>query len=163
MITREITIGNVHIGGDNPLAFIAGPCVIEDEASTLKNAEKLRKYADDLKMPLIFKSSYDKANRTSLNSFRGPGIKKGLAILQKVKDETGLPVISDIHSVEDAKEAAVVLDVLQVPAFLCRQTDLLISAAEAGKPVNIKKGQFLAPHDAKNIVEKVRSAGNEGC
>ena len=161
MKTREIKIGSVKVGGDNPLAFIAGPCVIEDEASTLKNAEKLKQYAEDLKIPLIFKSSYDKANRTSVTSFRGPCIKKGLAVLQKLKNETGLPVLSDIHSVEDAKEAAGVLDVLQIPAFLCRQTDLLIAAAETGKPVNIKKGQFLAPNDVKNIIEKARSTGNE--
>jgi 2-dehydro-3-deoxyphosphooctonate aldolase (KDO 8-P synthase) len=161
MKTREIKIGSVKIGGNNLLAFIAGPCVIEDEAATLKNAEKLKKYAEGLKMPLIFKSSYDKANRTSVTSFRGPGIKKGLAVLQKVKDETGLPVISDVHSAEDAREAAGVLDALQIPAFLCRQTDLLIAAAETGKPVNIKKGQFLAPQDAKNILDKARSTGND--
>jgi 2-dehydro-3-deoxyphosphooctonate aldolase (KDO 8-P synthase) len=160
MVTREVRVGNILIGGGNPLAFIAGPCVIEDEVSTLRNAGKLKTYSESLKIPVIFKSSYDKANRTSVHSFRGPGIKKGLAILDKVKKETGLPVISDIHSIDEAKEAAQVLDILQIPAFLCRQTDLLIAAAGTGRPLNVKKGQFLAPMDAKNIIDKVLSTGN---
>jgi len=160
MVTREVRVGNILIGGGNPLVFIAGPCVIEDEVATLRNAEKLKTYSESLKIPLIFKSSYDKANRTSVNSFRGPGIKKGLAILNKVRNETGLPVISDIHSIDEAKEAAQVLDILQIPAFLCRQTDLLLAAAGTGRPLNVKKGQFLAPMDAKNIIDKVLSTGN---
>ncbi len=160
MITREVTIGNVPIGGQNPLVFIAGPCVIETEELTLKTAERLKKIFHKLGIPLIFKSSYDKANRTSINSFRGPGIERGLKILKKVKESTGLPVLSDVHSVEEVSFAAEVLDLLQIPAFLCRQTDLIISASQTDKPVNIKKGQFLAPWDVKNIIEKFTAAGN---
>lgn len=160
MATREVRIGNVRIGGSNPLAFVAGPCVIENETLTLKIAEKLKEYSDRLRIPLIFKSSYDKANRTSVNSYRGPGIEKGLEILNKVRTLTGLSVLSDVHSVEDTSAAAQVLDVLQIPAFLCRQTDLIVAAARTGKPVNIKKGQFLAPHDVKHIIGKVLSTGN---
>lgn len=160
MQTREIKVGGITIGGPNPLVFIAGPCVIEDEPSTLNNAEKLRSIAETLRIPLIFKSSFDKGNRTSVDSFRGPGIIRGLEILRKVKDETGLPVISDIHSPDEAEEAAPVLDILQIPAFLCRQTDLIVAAAKTGRPVNIKKGQFLAPGDVKNIIDKVLSTGN---
>ncbi len=160
MITREVKIGSVKIGGGNPLAFIAGPCVIEDEISTLKNAEKLRQYSETLGLPIIFKSSYDKANRTSVTSFRGPGIREGLNMLGKVRSETGLPLISDVHSIDEVQEAARTLDILQIPAFLCRQTDLIVAAAETGKPVNVKKGQFLSPHDAENIIGKVLSTGN---
>ncbi|MBI4681836.1 MAG: 3-deoxy-8-phosphooctulonate synthase [Nitrospirae bacterium] len=160
MVTGEVKVGNILIGGNNPLVFIAGPCVIEDEASALRHAGTLKQYSETQKIPIIFKSSFDKANRTSVNSFRGPGIKKGLAILNKVRKETGLPVISDIHSVNEAEEAAEILDIMQIPAFLCRQTDLLIAAARTGKPINVKKGQFLSPLDAKNIVDKVRSTGN---
>src|SRR3990172_688561 len=132
MLTREITISNVIIGGNEGLSLIAGPCVIESEESTIAIARKLKSLCQECELPLIFKSSYDKANRTSLTSFRGPGLKKGLTILQKVKEETGLPVISDIHSVEEVKEAAKVLDILQIPAFLCRQTDLVVAAADTG-------------------------------
>lgn len=160
MVTREVKVGNILIGGKNPLVFIAGPCVIEDEASALRHAEKLKQYSETQKIPIIFKSSFDKANRTSVNSFRGPGIKKGLAILNKVRKETGLPVISDIHSADEAEEAAGILDIMQIPAFLCRQTDLIIAAARTGKPINVKKGQFLSPLDAKNIIDKVFSTGN---
>lgn len=160
MDTREISAGGIKVGGRNPLVFIAGPCVIEDEKSTLHIAEALKGYAEAEGFPLLFKSSFDKANRTSVQSYRGPGIKKGLAVLERVKNETGLPVVSDIHSVEEAAEAAEVLDVLQVPAFLCRQTDLVVAAAKTGRAVNIKKGQFLAPHDAGNIIEKALSTGN---
>jgi 2-dehydro-3-deoxyphosphooctonate aldolase (KDO 8-P synthase) len=161
METREVSVGNVKIGAGNPLVFIAGPCVIEDEVSTLKNAEQLKHCSQTHGIPIIFKSSFDKANRTSVNSYRGPGIKKGLAILSKVRNETGLPIISDVHSVEDAEEAGQVLDIMQIPAFLCRQTDLIIAAGNTGKPVNIKKGQFLAPHDARNMIDKVISTGNK--
>lgn len=161
MDTREVRAGNVIIGGSAPLAFIAGPCVIEDELTVLRNAQRLKKYAETLGIPIIFKSSYDKANRTSVNSFRGPGIKEGLSILNKVRNETGLPVISDVHSIGEAEEAAQVLDILQIPAFLCRQTDLIVAAARTGRPVNVKKGQFLAPLDAANIIVKARSTGNE--
>jgi 2-dehydro-3-deoxyphosphooctonate aldolase (KDO 8-P synthase) len=161
MATRAIQIGNVAIGGGNPLAFIAGPCVIESEDSTLRAAEKLKEYSESRNIPLIFKSSYDKANRTSVNSFRGPGIEEGLEILARVKEVTGLPVLSDVHSIEEIGPAAEVLDIIQIPAFLSRQTDLIVAAAETGKPVNIKKGQFLAPGDIKNSIEKALSAGNE--
>lgn len=161
MKTAEVKIGNVSIGGDNPLAFIAGPCVIESEESTLKAAGTIAEISQKLKIPIIFKSSYDKANRTSLNSYRGPGIDEGLAVLDKVRKETGLSVISDVHSVEDAKKASEVLDALQIPAFLCRQTNLILEVSKTGKPVNIKKGQFLAPGDVKNIIDKAISTGNK--
>lgn len=161
MIIREVKVGNILIGARNPLAFIAGPCVIEDEKSTLKAALKLKDISERLNFPLIFKSSYDKANRTSVKSFRGPGLEEGLEILEKVKKETGLPVISDVHTAGEVKAAAQVLDMLQIPAFLCRQTDIVVAAAESGLPVNIKKGQFLAPSDVENIIGKARSAGND--
>ncbi len=160
MTTREIKIGNVLIGSKNPLVIIAGPCVIETEKSTIDAAKRLKKISEKFKIPLIFKSSYDKANRTSISSPRGPGIEKGLKILEKVKKETGMPVLSDIHSPEEVAYAAEVLDVFQIPAFLCRQTDLIVAASKTGKPVNIKKGQFLAPWEVKNIIEKFTSTGN---
>lgn len=159
-MTKEIKVGPVKIGGDNPLVLIAGPCVIESEAATMKHARMLKFIARKLDIPLIFKSSYDKANRTSIRSFRGPGLKKGLAILKKVKDQFGLPVISDVHCVMDVKEAAKVLDIIQIPAFLSRQTDLMIAAAKTGRVVNIKKGQFLAPWDMGHAIKKIESAGN---
>jgi len=160
MSTKEVKIGNIVIGGRNPLCFIAGPCVIETEALILKVAKRLKNLSESLNIPLIFKSSYDKANRTSITSYRGPGLKKGLKILEKVKKTTGLPVLSDIHSIEEIPYAEEVLDIFQIPAFLCRQTDLIITAAKTGKPINIKKGQFLAPWDVKNIIDKVLSTGN---
>lgn len=160
MRTREVKIGNVTIGGNAPLVFIAGPCVIETEESTLKTAKKLKRIFEGLDIPLIFKSSYDKANRTSISSYRGPGIEKGLMILKKVKEETGLPILSDVHSVEDVAHVVDVLDILQIPAFLCRQTDLILFASRTWKPVNVKKGQFLAPWDVRNIIEKFTSTGN---
>ncbi|MEW6714621.1 MAG: 3-deoxy-8-phosphooctulonate synthase [Nitrospirota bacterium] len=161
MQTREIKIGNITIGGQNPLAFIAGPCVIETEEITLSVAGKLKDYSEKHNIPLIFKSSYDKANRTSVNSYRGPGIDEGLRILNKVKKEFNLPLLSDIHSTGEVLKASEVLDVIQIPAFLCRQTDIIVAAAETGKTVNVKKGQFLSPYDVKNIIDKVRSRGNE--
>ena len=160
MITREVKIGNTAVGSKNPLVIIAGPCVIETEKSTIDAAKRLKKISEKLKIALIFKSSYDKANRTSISSPRGPGIEKGLKILEKVKKETGMPVLSDIHSPEEVAYAAEVLDVFQIPAFLCRQTDLIVAASKTGKPVNIKKGQFLAPWEVKNIIEKFTSTGN---
>ena len=160
-MTREIIAGNVKIGGTRPLVLIAGPCVIENEAATLRHAEKLLTICNGVNMPLIFKASYDKANRTSINSFRGPGIKEGLAILRKVKETLGLPVISDIHSIEQIAPAAEVLDIIQIPAFLCRQTDLLVAAAKSGRIINVKKGQFLAPWDMKNVAGKIAASGNE--
>lgn len=161
MLTREIRIGNITIGGQQPLAFIAGPCVIETEELTLRVARKLKEYSDKLNLPLIFKSSYDKANRTSVDSYRGPGIEAGLRILQKVKEEFGFLILSDIHATDEVLKAADTLDIIQIPAFLCRQTDLIVAAAKTGRTVNIKKGQFLSPEDVKNIIDKVRSAGNE--
>ena len=144
-MTREIIAGNVKIGGNRPLTLIAGPCVIENETATLRHAEKLLTICNGVNIPLIFKASYDKANRTSINAFRGPGLKEGLAILRKVKETLGLPVLSDIHSIEQIDPASEVLDILQIPAFLCRQTDLLTAAARSGRCVNVKKGQFLSP------------------
>lgn len=159
-MTREIIIGDVKIGGNNPLALIAGPCVIESEASALKHASALKDIAGRLNMPFIYKSSYDKANRTSIESYRGPGLKKGLAILEKVKRRLGVPILSDIHCKEDIKEARAVLDVIQIPAFLSRQTDLIAASARTGKAINIKKGQFLAPWDMKQVIKKIESVGN---
>src|SRR6185369_4840023 len=160
-MTREIVIGGVKIGGNRPLVLIAGPCVIESEEATLRHAELLMTICNGLSVPLIFKASYDKANRTSIGSFRGPGLKEGLKILAKVKKSLGLPVLSDIHSIEQVAPAAEVLDVLQIPAFLCRQTDLLVAAARSGRVINVKKGQFLAPWDMKNVAGKVAASGNE--
>ncbi len=145
-------------GGD--LVMIAGPCVIDGAGLTLEIAHTLKEYAQELDLPLIFKASYDKANRTSMGSFRGPGLAAGLEILGRVKEEVGLPVLSDVHQVSEVAPAAEVLDVLQIPAFLCRQTDLVVAAAGTGKPLNIKKGQFLAPWDMAQIVQKARSTGN---
>jgi len=159
-VVKEIVVGNVKIGGKRPLVLIAGPCVIEDEKTTLRCAERLMTITNGVSVPLIFKASYDKANRTSLNSYRGPGIKEGLRILARVREELGVPVLSDVHSIEQIKPAAQVLDVIQIPAFLCRQTDLLVAAAESGRAVNIKTGQFLAPWDMENAVNKVIDAGN---
>ena len=161
MAVKAIRIGEVTIGGTSPLALIAGPCVIESEKSALAHARMLKFIARKLEMPLVYKSSYDKANRTSIRSFRGPGLKKGLAILKRVKEEFGLPILSDVHSVAEVGPAAKVLDIIQIPAFLSRQTDLILAAARTGKAVNIKKGQFLAPWDMGHAIEKIESAGNE--
>jgi len=159
--TRAVRIGSVTIGGGAPLALIGGPCAIENEKHALMVAERLQRLTADAKVPFIYKSSYDKANRSSIHSYRGPGLTEGLRILQKVKDETGLAVLSDVHDVSEVAPAAQVLDVLQVPAFLCRQTDLIVACARSGRPVNVKKGQFVAPRDMVNVVEKVRASGNE--
>jgi 2-dehydro-3-deoxyphosphooctonate aldolase (KDO 8-P synthase) len=161
MTMHPVTIGSITIGAGHPLALIGGPCAIEGESFMLDVATRLRNMAAKVGVPFIFKSSYDKANRTSIRSYRGPGLREGLGILQKIKDVVGVPVLSDVHAVNEVEPAAEVLDVIQIPAFLCRQTDLVVAAANTGKPVNIKKGQFLAPWDAKNIVEKVRSVGND--
>jgi len=160
-MTREIVTGNVRMGGNRPLVLIAGPCVIENELNTLRTAERLMTICNAVSMPLVFKASYDKANRTSVGSFRGTGLKEGLRILAKVRESLGVPVLSDIHSIEQIPAAAEVLDVLQIPAFLCRQTDLLVAAAKTGRVINIKKGQFLAPWDMENVVGKAQSTGNE--
>ena len=161
LMTKEIKIGNVNIGADNSLVLIAGPCSIESESSAMRHAKILKEITRRLGISFIYKSSYDKANRTSIDSFRGPGIKKGLKILKSVKEELGVPVLSDVHCKEDIKEAAKVLDIIQIPAFLSRQTDLILAAARSGKVVNIKKGQFLAPWDMRHIVKKIESAGNK--
>ncbi len=142
------------------LIIIAGPCVIESEEILFGTAERLREIAGNLGLPIIFKSSYDKANRSSLSSFRGPGMERGLELLDGVRKRFGLPVLTDIHTPDEARTASEVVDYLQIPAFLCRQTDLIIAASETGKPVNIKKGQFLAPWDVKNIIQKFTSTGN---
>lgn len=159
-MTREVQIGPVKIGGNNPFALIAGPCVIEDGESILRTAEALKEIASKLSIPFIFKSSYDKANRSSVNSYRGPGLDAGLKILSKVKSDLGIPTLSDVHRFEDIGSASEVLDCLQIPAFLCRQTDFVVEVAKTGKAVNVKKGQFLAPWDMKNVAEKVLSTGN---
>lgn len=161
MTTREVTVGPVRIGAGRPLVLIGGPCAIEDEQHALMTAERLTRIAADKRVPFIYKSSYDKANRSSVNSYRGPGLVDGLRILKKVRDTLRVPVLSDIHQVSEVDPAAEVLDVLQIPAFLCRQTDLLLAAAATGKPVNVKKGQFVAPRDMKNVVDKLLSKGNE--
>lgn len=160
-MTRKISIRNIAIGGSNPVVLIAGPCVIESESSTLEAAERLKKITSDLGMPFIFKSSYDKANRSSLRSYRGPGLTEGLRILGRAAKELDLPVVSDVHRFEEIAPAAAVLDMLQIPAFLCRQTDFVLEVARTGRVVNIKKGQFLAPWDMKNAVEKATSTGND--
>jgi 2-dehydro-3-deoxyphosphooctonate aldolase (KDO 8-P synthase) len=160
--TRSIPItSDIAFGGDNPPLFIAGPCVIESREHALSMARILRKLRDELKINLVFKSSFDKANRTSIESFRGPGLEEGLDILRQVKKETGLPLISDIHEPWQAAPAAEVLDILQIPAFLCRQTDLVAAAARTGQAVSVKKGQFLSPEETKNIIDKGREAGND--
>jgi 2-dehydro-3-deoxyphosphooctonate aldolase (KDO 8-P synthase) len=155
-----VTIKGFTVKEEGPFFFIAGPCVIENEEVTLKIADFLKVTSDNLGIPVIFKTSYDKANRTSLSSYRGPGIDDGLEIIRRVKEKTGLPVLSDVHTPEDVPKASQVLDVLQIPAFLCRQTDLLVAAARTGLPINVKKGQFLAPLDMKSVAEKVLSTGN---
>jgi len=160
MKERIANVGRISIGRKQPLLLIAGPCVIESEERTLALADALKQIVQKLSIPFIFKASYDKANRSSINSFRGPGLKEGLEILKKVRLGIGVPVLSDIHCREDAKAAAEVLDVIQIPAFLCRQTDILVAAAATGKPLNIKKGQFLAPAGVSNIAEKCIASGN---
>lgn len=156
----KISIGNIQADTDRLPLIIAGPCVIEEESVVFETAHRLKDIAIELGFPFVFKSSFDKANRTSVTSFRGPGLEKGLRILADVRTRYGLPVISDVHAVDEIAPAAEVLDILQLPAFLCRQTDLIVAAAQTGKPVNIKKGQFLAPWDVKNIIKKFRSTGN---
>ncbi len=159
-MTRTVRVGSVSVGKNGPLVLIAGPDVIESESSALRHAEQIAAIARRFKVPYIFKCSFDKANRTSLNSYRGPGLKKGLAILKKVKSSVGVPVLSDVHCVEQVKPAAEALDCLQVPAFLCRQTDLLLAVGRARKAINVKKGQFLSPWDMGPVIEKIESTGN---
>ena len=158
--THEIALGSLRLGGGNPLFLIAGPCVIENEKHARMMAEKIAKLAADAGVPYVFKASYDKANRSSLKAFRGPGLKEGLRILAKIKSDLKLPILTDIHDASHAEAAAEVCDVLQIPAFLARQTDLLIAAGKTGRIINIKKGQFLSPWDMGNVAEKVASTGN---
>jgi len=154
-----ISIGPIPIGPSHPLALIAGPCVIESEEHALFMASSLRAIAASLGVPFVFKASYDKANRTSIASYRGPGLEKGLEILARIKADLNVPVLTDVHAPEQCAAAAEVVDCLQIPAFLCRQTDLVVAAARTGKPVNVKKGQFLAPWDMKNVLVKIEEAG----
>jgi 2-dehydro-3-deoxyphosphooctonate aldolase (KDO 8-P synthase) len=160
-MAKEIKLGKIVFGGNKPFVLIAGPCVIENKPTVFKIAEKLVKMTDRLKIPFVFKASYDKANRTSVDSFRGLGIEEGLAILADVKKNFDVPVLSDVHCVHELNQAAEVLDIIQIPAFLCRQTNLLVAAAKTGKIVNVKKGQFLAPWDMKAVVKKLESTGNK--
>ncbi len=159
--TSPVSVGKVQIGPGCRLALIAGPCVIESRDHTLRLAEQIQGVADELEVPLIFKASYDKANRSSVRSFRGPGIDAGLAILSDVHMSLGVPVVSDIHDPGHAEAAAKVLDMIQIPAFLCRQTDLVTAAAQTHRPVNVKKGQFMSPHEMRLVVDKIRETGNE--
>jgi 2-dehydro-3-deoxyphosphooctonate aldolase (KDO 8-P synthase) len=160
-LTKQIRIGDLTLGGGAPLVLVAGPCVIESEEHLLKTGEAIKVACDAHGVPFVLKSSYDKANRSSGRSFRGPGLREGLRIMKRVKEKLGVPALSDVHEVKQVSAAAEVLDIIQIPAFLCRQTDLLLAAARTGKPVNVKKGQFLSPWDVRNIVEKLRSAGSE--
>ena len=159
-LTREIALGSLRLGGGNPLFLIAGPCVIESEAHARRMAEKVAKIAADAGMPYIFKASYDKANRTSVKAFRGPGAKEGLRILGKIKADLRVPVLTDIHDASQAGPASEVCDVLQIPAFLARQTELLVAAGKTGCIINVKKAQYLSPWDMSNVAEKVASTGN---
>ena len=158
---HTVKIGSLELGAQRPIALIAGPCVIEDYERTLRIGRGIKAITERLGMPYIFKASFDKANRSSYHSFRGPGLEEGLGMLQKIKTELGLPVLSDIHEITQVEPAAKVLDVLQIPAFLSRQTDLLFAAGKSGVAVNVKKGQFLAPNDMKNVVRKLEEAGCE--
>ncbi len=161
MTTQLVTAGKVEIGGGRPLAVIAGPCVIESKDSALRHAAALKQIADRVGVPFVFKSSYDKANRSSVNSFRGLGLAMGLEILAEVKAKIGAPILTDVHEIDQIAAVKEVADILQIPAFLCRQTDFVVAVAKSGRVVNVKKGQFLAPWDMGNVVEKIRSAGNE--
>jgi 2-dehydro-3-deoxyphosphooctonate aldolase (KDO 8-P synthase) len=157
---KKIRINNFEIGGGAPFVLVAGPCVIENRELVRQTAGRLKELAGGLGIPLVFKSSYDKANRTSVKSFRGPGLKLGLEILQGIREEFGLPVLSDVHRYEEIAPAAGVLDIVQVPAFLCRQTDFIMEVAKSARVINIKKGQFLAPSDMENVIDKAKAAGN---
>ncbi|MEI6809706.1 MAG: 3-deoxy-8-phosphooctulonate synthase [bacterium] len=159
--TKKVAVGGIEIGSGCPLALIAGPCVIESREICLAIAGALADFSRRENVPLIFKASYDKANRSSIKSFRGPGIEEGLKILSEVKATYRLPILTDVHTVEQVSQAAAVADVLQLPAFLCRQTDLVVAMGMSGKVVNVKKGQFLSPQEMRHVIEKIRSTGNE--
>lgn len=160
-MSRIVKVRELSIGKGSHLVLIAGPCVIESESLVLETAQKIKKVTDKLKFPFIFKSSYKKANRLSIDSYSGPGLERGLKILEKVKKELDVPILTDIHSPDETSPVSEVADVLQIPAFLCRQTDLILSAAKTGKPLNIKKGQFMAPEDMDLIAKKAESVGND--
>ena len=161
MTTRIVKVEQIQIGGGAPLTVIAGPCVIESREAALRHADALKEIADRVGVPYIFKSSYDKANRSSVNSFRGPGLEKGLEILLEVKTKMGVPVLTDVHEIDQVAAVKEVADVLQIPAFLCRQTDFVLTVAKSGRVVNVKKGQFLAPWDMRNVLDKILSTGND--
>lgn len=161
MDAKNVNVGNVVLGKGKPLVLIAGPCVIESFENTLETARRIKEITNRLDMPFIFKSSYDKANRSSQGSFRGPGIETGLKILRSIREELDVPILSDVHDVSEVERASRVLDCLQIPAFLCRQTDLIIEAAKTDKAVNVKKGQFMSPEEMNNVVAKIESAGNK--
>lgn len=161
MPTRIVNIEGIQVGGGSPLAVIAGPCVIESRDAALRHAAALKERADRVGVPYIFKSSYDKANRSSAQSFRGPGLEKGLKVLAEVKAKIGVPILTDVHEIDQVAAVKDVADVLQIPAFLCRQTDFVLAVARSGRVVNVKKGQFLAPWDMRNVLEKILTAGNE--
>jgi 2-dehydro-3-deoxyphosphooctonate aldolase (KDO 8-P synthase) len=158
---RTVTIGNLVVGDGQPLVLIAGPCVIEDEEQTRSIALYLKNLTQEMDIPFIFKASYDKANRTSAEAYRGPGFERGIEILRAIKSDMNIPILSDVHRHEEIEKAAEILDVVQIPAFLCRQTDLIMEVAQYARAVNIKKGQFLAPWDVRNIIDKVMSRGND--
>jgi 2-dehydro-3-deoxyphosphooctonate aldolase (KDO 8-P synthase) len=160
ILQKKIVLKNFTIGNEYPVVLISGPCVIESEAHTIFMAEQISRITEELEIPYIFKTSYDKANRTSISAYRGPGLEEGLRILERVKKEVGVPLLVDVHEVSQIKKVAKVADVIQIPAFLCRQTDLVVNIAKTGLIVNVKKGQFLAPWDIKNVIEKIESQGN---
>lgn len=158
---NTVQVGNLTLGGGKGLFLLAGPCVIEDPERTLMIGRRTKEICERVGIPYVFKASFDKANRSSYNSFRGPGLEEGLKILGHIKKELGVPVVSDIHSIEQVEPAAEVLDILQIPAFLCRQTDLVYGAAKTGKAINVKKGQFMSPKDMKNVLDKMLESGNK--
>lgn len=161
MANRKVTLGSIEIGAGQPLAIIAGPCVIESRESALRHAERLKQIAERVGTPYVFKASYDKANRSAIGSYRGPGLERGLEILAEIKKELGVYILTDVHESSQVQAVAEVADILQIPAFLCRQTDFVVAVAKSGKIVNVKKGQFLAPWDIRNVVEKIVSTGND--
>lgn len=160
-LRKPVKIGDLTIGDSSPFFVIAGPCVIESEETTIRVASFLKETSDAMDIPIIFKTSYDKANRTALDSFRGPGVDRGIEVIQKVKEKTGLFVLSDVHETTEVEKVAGVLDIIQIPAFLCRQTNLLLSASKTGLPINVKKGQFLSPWEIKQAINKIISTGNQ--
>ncbi|MFH1798524.1 MAG: 3-deoxy-8-phosphooctulonate synthase [Candidatus Omnitrophota bacterium] len=161
MNSKIVKVKDIVFGKEKPLVLIAGPCVIESRESAFYHARRIKEITKKFAVPFIFKSSYDKANRSSVNSFRGPGIEEGLEILQAIREDLKIPILSDVHCTKELTRAAKVLDVIQIPAFLCRQTDLIVEAASFGKPINVKKGQFMAPREMKNVIAKIESTGNK--